>query len=31
VMRELRGRAPGEPYPAPHDEPAPTTKRSRRR
>jgi antitoxin PrlF len=30
VMRELRGRAPGDPYPLPRDEPAPT-KRARRK
>jgi len=30
VMRELRGRAPGDPHPAPLDEPAPT-RRTRRR
>ena len=28
IMRELRGRAPGDPYPAPLDEPAPAPRRS---
>jgi len=31
VMRELRGRAPGDPYPAPMDEPPKPARRTRRK